>query len=295
MTTLNGTKNISLSERPKLYTQMINEPYVLSKLNPDTLFNYLQAEKKIAKITFFHISEFLNIFNVIILYYIISYYNIKNKTIDLIILLGIDCIFIFFAFSYYFLVKNKQNKQNTRIILIFSVVGLFISELINILCYKETSKIYFLKIHKYIKLNYIIFSIIFLTAYDYYTNPASTSSIPTKILYLSFPTIMSSLTWRFDIKIRLFICGINFFEFIPEIRKLVSSYSNKQNVLCYIINFCWVELYLFYLHKYLYFLRLLVANIVFIIFYPMFFNYLYKKEKILIKGLWDLPQVTSYY
>ena len=230
MTTLNGTKNISLSDRPKLYTQMINEPYDLSKLNPDSLFNYLQAEKKIAKITFFHISEFLNIFNVIILYYIISYYNIKNKSIDFGVFIGIDCIFIFFAFAYYFLVKNKQNKQNTRIILILCVFGLLISEIINILCFKETEKVYFLKIHKYIKLNYIIFSIIFLTAYDYYTNPTITSTIPTKILFLSFPTIMSCLTWRFEIKIRLFICAINFFEFIPEIRKLISSYSNKQNI-----------------------------------------------------------------
>ena len=85
MTMLNGTLNISLSDRPKLYTQMINEPYELLKLNPDTLFNYLQAEKKIASINFFHFSEFLNIFNVLILFYIISYYNIRTPNIDFII------------------------------------------------------------------------------------------------------------------------------------------------------------------------------------------------------------------
>ncbi len=247
MTMLNGTLNISLSDRPKLYTQMINEPYELLKLNPDTLFNYLQAEKKIASINFFHFSEFLNIFNVLILFYIISYYNIRTPNIDFIIFIGIDCIFIFSAFTYYFLVKNKQNEQNTRIILILCAVGLLISELVNILCWNEKKQEHYIfKLHRYIKLNYIIFSIIFLTSYDYYTNPAYTSSIHTKILYLSFPTIMSSLTWTFEIKIRLFICAINFFEFIPEIRKLVSSYSNKQNILCYVITCCWVELYLFY-------------------------------------------------
>ena len=73
MTSLNNTLNIPLSERPKLYEQMFNKPYELLDLDTKGLFNYLQAETKIAKLSFKYYSEFLNLINSLIFFYILCY------------------------------------------------------------------------------------------------------------------------------------------------------------------------------------------------------------------------------
>lgn len=293
MTTLNNTKNIPLSERPKLFKQMLEKPYDLLDLDPKGLFNYLQAETKIAKLTFKYYSEFLNLINTLIFYYILCYNSSRHKSIELIVFIGVDSSFMVTAFVYYFLVRNKQFKQNTRVILIFGFLGILTSKLINHLSNRPTHDL--IKIHKYIKLNFVLFSLAFLLTYDYYSNPSYPSSTMTKMIYNFLAFVMSNLVGSIEAKIRIFIYAINFFEFLPEIRKITISYSNTHNLICYLVNFIWIELFMIYLEKYLYFFRILIGNIAFIIFYPMIFNWFYNRRKKLIKGLWDLPQVTSYY
>lgn len=293
MTTLNNIKNIPLSQRPKLYIQMEKSPYDLVPLDTNILFNYLQGGEKYSSLTFKYYSEFLNVLNTIIFYYILCYHNTRTKSIDLVIFLGVDILFIAFAFGYYFLITNKQNKQNTKIILIFAVYGIFLSKLINFLSHSKNHDLN--KIHKYIKLNYILFSLAFILFYDYFTNPGSPSSTTTKIIYSGMAFVMTNLVGSVEEKIRIFLYAINFFEFIPEIRKLLSNYSSKQNLICYLINFIWTEGFMLYMEKYMISLRILVFNALFIVLYPIIFDFYYKKDKKLIKGLWDLPQVTSYY
>ena len=293
MTSLNNTLNIPLSERPKLYEQMFNKPYELLDLDTKGLFNYLQAETKIAKLSFKYYSEFLNLINSLIFFYILCYNNSRYRSIELIVFIGVDSTFMITAFVYYFLIKNKQSRQNTKIILILGFLGVLISKLINLLSNNPTHDL--IKIHRYIKLNFVMFSILFLVCYEYYANPSYPSSTNTKIIYNILAFVMSNLVGPIEAKIRIIIYAINFFEFIPEIRKIVNSYSNTHNLIVYLFTLCWIEIYMVYLHKYLYFVRILVTNFGFIVLYPMVFNYFYNKRKKLIKGLWDLPQVTSYY
>lgn len=291
MTTLNNTKNIPLSERPKLYKQMLEQPYDLSKLETKNLFNYLQAESKYAKLTFKYYSEFLNIMNSLIFFYILCYNTTTKHSMNLAIFIGVDSVSMLTAFIYYFLIKNKQSQQNTKVILIFSFFGIFLSKIINILSHTPSHNL--LHIHKYIKFNFVLFSTAFLFCFDYYPNPNYPSSTVTKMLYSIIAFVMSNLVGAIETKIRIFIYAINFFEFIPEIRKL--SGSNRQNVFGYLLCFIWIEMYLMYMEKYKYCLRLLVGNAAVIVVYPVLFDWYYKRRKKLIKGLWDLPDVTFYY
>ena len=40
---------------------------------------------------------------------------------------------------------------------------------------------------------------------------------------------------------------------------------------------------------------IIVINISIVFIYPSVFNYFYAREKKIIKGLWDIPKVISYY
>ena len=74
-----------------------------------------------------------------------------------------------------------------------------------------------------------MFSILLLVCYEYYANPSYPSSTNTKIIYNILAFVMSNLVGPIEAKIRIFIYAINFFEFIPEIRKIVNSYSKALN------------------------------------------------------------------
>lgn len=60
-------KNI---KREKLYLQMETNPDDLPKLDPDKLLLHLSTEKPNATISFHNYSEFLNVFNTLIFYYV---------------------------------------------------------------------------------------------------------------------------------------------------------------------------------------------------------------------------------
>lgn len=65
--------NVPLSERPKLYKQMLDIPYELSPLNMDELFKYLNTQKVKGTISFKFYAEFLNLINTIVFYYVWIY------------------------------------------------------------------------------------------------------------------------------------------------------------------------------------------------------------------------------
>jgi len=295
MTLLNGTLNIPIEKRPKLYKQMLENPYNLTELNLNDLFIYLQIEKKSGNMKFIYYSDFLNIFNILILYYFVGYNISKQKYVKIFLFISLELIFLFSSACYYFLIKNRQNSKNnvTLILLLFALfISIFFSQVNknNI----ENYYYYLLSIKKYIKLNYIIWSIFFLFSNYYYSE--SMNSILNKIFYLCLGFIMSLLTFKIEKKIRIFLICIDFFEFIPEIKKiLIDNNSYKQNLIVYFIFLIWIFFNCFFMNILYYFIILIILNILFIIIYPLTFNYFYNKEKILLKGLWDLPGVTSYY
>lgn len=125
----------------------------------------------------------------------------------------------------------------------------------------------------------IVFSIPFLLSYDYYTNPLYPSSSLTKLLYSILAFTLSNLTERTEIKMKIFIYGINFFEFIPEIRKCLNNYTVNHTIVCYVVMMSLYEVYLAYMGRYLIGLKLLIVNIGVIRFYPIIFDYFYEKEK----------------
>ena len=57
-------------KREKLYKQMIESPYELVDLNKNTLFLDLDNDIKISNIRISDLTEFLNIFNTIISFYV---------------------------------------------------------------------------------------------------------------------------------------------------------------------------------------------------------------------------------
>jgi hypothetical protein len=295
MTLLNGTLNISIEKRPKLYKQMLEKPYNLTELNLNDLFIYLQTEKKNGYMKFIYYSEFLNIINTLVLFYFVGYNISKQKYVKLFLFVSLESIFLFSSICYYFLRKNRQNSKNriTLILLLFAFfTSIFFSEINkhNIKNYSD----YLLKIKKYIKLNYILCSIFFLFTNNYYSD--QTNSNLNKICYFCLGFIMSLLTFKIEKKIRIFLICINFFEFIPKIQKiLIDNNSYKQNLIVYLIFLIWIFFNFIVMNVLYDFIVLLILNILFIIIYPLIFNYFYNKEKILLKGLWDLPGVTSYY
>lgn len=290
-TSLNNNKTIPISERPKLYDQMLAKPYELNELDPKELFIYLEGVKRKDKLSFKYYSEFLNMVNTIIFYYLICHYNFESNQMNSIIFFTVDSLSIIVCFIGYFLNRNKFNFKR-KINLIISCVTGIIASWILIKFSSSDLKNYYL-IHKYYKLNFILFSLMLLISYDNYTSPNFSSSF-TRTFYISLAVILSTQTSYLEQRIRIFIYSFEFFEFIPELRKFINSYSSTHNVICYLLTLIWYTSLLLSLNKVNYVIRMITWNILIIRFYPLIFQYYYDNYVILIRGLWDLPDVISY-
>ena len=144
----------------------------------------------------------------------------------------------------------------------------------------------------YIKINYLVFLVSFLLFNDYLTNdenPNIITSLLTSILIM----IISILHELILMKIRCMLIGINIFVFIPKLRKLLSSCSDNMVLVVYIINSIICGISLSYIDENKILIGISICNVLFIIFYPQLFNYKYHKEKLLIKGMWDTPELTK--
>ena len=129
---------------------------------------------------------------------------------------------------------------------------------------------------------------------EYYPSINPNSSIITKLLYHILIFIMSIMHVETFMKIRCLLLGINIFEFIPEIRKFANTCSENADIFTFIVNsiLCGVTLICIEEQKKLY--GMIIGNILFMILYPMFFDYFYHKEKLFMKGMWDVPELTSF-
>ena len=291
---------IPLEKRPKLYKQLIDNPYNLSPLNLDELFIYLITKKKNGELLFKLYVEFLNIFNTLVLFYLICHFiHIPNQN-DKFIILIVDSPILFTAVGYYILINGKQGKQNTKIIIILGYIVLVVSKYISNEIHFKKNNIFY----SYIKLYYFIFSLFFIFIFDYFINIYYSSTTFTKIFYMILIFIMSNLYETIFMKIRIIIIGIHFFEFFPEIRKFYQSFSDKSCYISYILNSFYIIIIMLYINKLRELFIISVLNILTIVFYPKIFNYFYKKEKwynilfkiySLILGMWDVPQVVSFY
>ena len=148
---------IPLEKRPKLYKQLIDNPYNLSPLNLDELFIYLITKKKNGELLFKLYVEFLNIFNTLVLFYSICFYIHKPNQNDKFILLIVDIPILFTAVGYYILINGKQGKQNTKNIIILGYAVLVVSKYISNEIHFKKKNIFY----SYIKLYYLIFSLFF--------------------------------------------------------------------------------------------------------------------------------------
>ena len=88
--------------------------------------------------------------------------------------------------------------------------------------------------------------------------------------------------------------GINIFELISKIRKFANSLSDKVVSITYFINSITFGISLFYIDEINSLIGVISVNISFIIFYPILFNYCYLKQKLFIKGMWDVPELTKF-
>ena len=86
---------------------------------------------------------------------------------------------------------------------------------------------------------------------------------------------------------------INIFELLPKIRKFANTCSDDIVLITYIINSIICGVSLSYIDENKTLIWLCISNILFIFVYPTFFNYKYHKEKLLMKGMWDAPELTK--
>jgi hypothetical protein len=266
---------IPLEKRPKLYKQLIDNPYNLSPLNLDELFIYLITKKKNGELLFKLYVEFLNIFNTLVLFYSICFYiHIPNQN-DKFILLIVDIPILFTAVGYYILINGKQGKQNTKNIIILGYAVLVVSKYFSNEIHFKKQNIFY----SYIKLYFLIFSLFFLFSFDYFINIYYSSTNFTKIFYMILIFIMSFLYETIFMKIRIIIFGIHFFEFFPEIRKFYQSFSDKTCYISYVLFSLYFTVIMFYIKELNELFIISVLNILIIVFYPKIFNYYYKKEK----------------
>ena len=105
---------------------------------------------------------------------------------------------------------------------------------------------------------------------------------------------MSIIHEQIFMKIRCMLIGINIFELIPKMRKFANSCSDKIVTITFFINSIVCGIALFYIDELNALIGVFVINILFIVFYPILFNYYYHKEKLFMKGMWDAPELTQF-
>ena len=317
------------SKRPKLFKEMETNPYGLSKLDLSQLFIYLDEKnedinKKIRSqchqvMKFKYYGEFLNVTNFALLYYKLNLYMVFKSKFEysktIFVLLELSTLFclisVFLVYT-----KNKKIISGIKIIMPFGVISIIISKYISLISgveesihkfihYKHLSnkKSIMLKENHfinnleptldYIKINYFFFLICFLFLNDYLVNSESINIISVLLINILI-LIMSIIHEQIFMKIRCMIIGINIFVLMPKIRKFANSFSQNIVIITYFINSILCGISFFYIDELDTLIGTFIMNILFIIFYPRIFNYYYHKEKLFMKGMWDVPELTQF-
>lgn len=118
-----------MNEREKLYEQMENDYYNLSKLNKNKLLLFLTTHIVEEKMQFKYYSEFLNMVNQIILFYF-CVINLNKQFYDKILFTFLDASFIVNALFYYFIIRNKKVKKESSTLYFYCFIGILLSKFI---------------------------------------------------------------------------------------------------------------------------------------------------------------------
>ena len=330
---MNEYSIIPISKRPKLYKEMEINPYGLPELDLSKLFLYMDEKNekindvirnnyhKVMKFKYY--AEFLNVINFSILFYKLNidmvFGNKLNFSKTLFILLELSTLFFLISV---FLIYNKNNKimSGIKVSMLFGIIAIILSKYISLLTGVEESidkYIYYrhltdMKKNKdiknlfinnlfdnletaldYIKINYFFFLIIFLSSNDYLANNDSTNNICSVLINILI-LIMCIIHEQIFMKMHCMLIGINISELIPKIRKFANSISEKIVKITYFINSIVCGIALFYIKELNTLISLYIINVLFILFYPIIFNYYYHKEKLFMKGMWDIPDLTKF-
>ena len=323
---------IPISKRPKLYKEMEVNPYGLSKLDLSKLFTYMDEKNehintiirndfhKVMKFKYY--GEFLNVINFSVLFYKLNFDMVFENKIDYskaLFLLDISTLF-FLIFVFLIYNKNKIIMSKIKLIMLFGVVSIFLSKYITLINEVEKSIHKFINYRHltymkkrtiiedkfisnsfdnleptldYLKISYFFFLTIFLFLNDYLVNN-ETSNIFSSLLIIILILIISIIHEQIFMKIRCMFIGINIFELIPKIRKFANSISEKFVKMTYLINSIICAISLLYIDELNTLIRIFIINVLFIVFYPIIFNYYYHKEKLFMKGMWDCPDLTKF-
>ena len=328
--TINEYSIIPNEKRPKLYIDMQTNPYNLEELDLSKLFCYLDEKNekinnnirshyyKVMKFKYY--GEFLNVVNFSILFFRLNFdvilggQNGHSKIIFVFFELSTLCSSMFL---YLLIYQSKKEMSEIRLLIFFGLISLILSKTItssasmekslhkyinNSHLSEEKSSVKKIKFFKapfgrteplsYIKINYFVFLIFFLLFNDYLTNNENPNII-TSIFTSGLIMIISILHELIVMKIRCMLIGINIFVLIPKLRKFLSNCADDMVLIVYIINSIICGMSLSYIDEYKVLIGLSISNILFIVIYPQFFNYKYHKEKLLIKGMWDTPELTK--
>ena len=328
---INEYSIIPIDKRPKLYKEMQTNPYDLEELNLSKLFTYLdEKNEKInnyirkkyrAVMKFKFYGEFLNVVNFSLLFYRLNFdvafenQNTHPKTVFTFLELSTLFCAIILALLFY---QSKKINSEIKDMMFLCAASMILSKNISSLSgieksihkyannihlnYKKkefTNKNQFIKDPferteplSHIKILYFLFLIIFLLFNDYLSNSDNSNKI-ISILISILILIISLIHELMVTKIKCMLIGINIFELIPKIRKIANSYSDDFVLITYIINSIVCGISLSYIDENKTLIWLCICNILFILFYPILFNYKYHKEKLLIKGMWDAPELTK--
>ena len=322
---INEYSIIPISKRPKLYKEMEINPYGLSKLDLSKLFTYMDEKNekintiiyndyhKVMKFKYF--GEFLNVINFSIIFYKLNFNMVFKSKIGyskaLFLLLELSPLF-FLVSVFLIYNKNKKIMSGIKFIMIFVVISVVLSKYISLISgigesihkfknYQKITENEFIKKSSdklkstldYIKINYFFFLIFFLLLNDYLVNNEATN-IFTSLLISVLILIMSIIHEQTFMKIRCMLIGINIFELIPKIRKFANSISEKCVKFTYCLNSFVCGISLLCIGELNTLFRIFIVNALFIVLYPIIFNYYYHKEKLFMKGMWDCPDLTKF-
>ena len=320
-------------KRPKLYKEMEVNPYGLSNLKLSRLFIYLDENNeniniaihnkyhRVMKFQFY--AEFLNVINFSLLFYKLNFnivFEYKTGYAKIIFIL-LELSTLFFLISI-FLIYNKNKKiiSEIKFIMLFGIISIIISKYVSLirsvgewihkyinyksLTFQKNSlneeKYYIKNFHDYlepilniININYFFFLSFFLLINNYLIN-SETTNIFSSFLIIILILIISIIHEQTFMKIRCLLIGINIFELIPKIRKFANTCSEKIVKITYFINSLICGIVFFYLNEFKFLIMISISNIIFIIFYPIVFNYFYHKEKLFMKGMWDVPELIKF-
>ena len=262
------TNTITVSKLVKAESQKCEQADKLSSLNVEELPTYIQPLSD-SETGFITLSEILNIINSLVFYYCLVFFIFQYNHYNYIIFLFVDIPLIFTSILFCHVMNNDIKKFEIFSILIFSIVSLTISKVISNLSmspYVPLTK----SIINYITLNYCVFCIPFLLIMKYNENSCYSSSLPTKLFYMILAFIMSCIDYGFINKMRCVFYAINFFEFLPIIRKNISKNSKTKNIFSYFIFNSYLLGLLCYMGKFSLILVLIIGNILFIILSYLF-------------------------